>query len=94
MKRKEEDLEIGDLVFHLLYGRKWVGVILGCGITDNVTKSEFALVHIQPGSEYEDFFTRSITKHRITSNLGYVSQHWLRKLRKLDHRDRQKPDKG
>ena len=82
-KRVKEKLEVGDLVYHLLYGREWVGVVLSCDIADALSENSFALVHVQPGSEYEGFFTRSITKHRITHNLGYVSQHWLRRLKRV-----------
>mgnify|MGYP003138048405 CR=1 FL=1 len=78
------DLEVGDLVNHVLYGRAWVGVILGfteeiIGLNDR--RRTKALVQIQPGTEHEGFFKRSSKADRINENLGYVSVHWLFRVR-------------
>ena len=78
------DLEIGDLVNHILYGRTWVGMILGfreeiIGLNDK--RRIKALVQIQLGTEHENFFKRSSLSDRINENLGYVSVHWLFKVR-------------
>ena len=80
IRPSQRALNVGDLVYHLLYGRGWVGIILRFGSVDILTSNEITLVHLQPGSEYENFFKRSITKHRISDNVGYVSHHWLRRL--------------
>lgn len=74
------DLEVGDLVNHVLYGRSWVGIILGfteeiIGLNDR--RRTKALVQIQPGTEHEGFFKRSSKADRVNENLGYVSVHWL-----------------
>ena len=79
--RKKPNLDIGDLVYHLLYGRTWVAVILDFGAPLEVsTNNDITLVHLQPGSEYDGHFKQSYTKYRITDNSGYVSTHWLRPL--------------
>ncbi len=78
-----KDLAVGDLVTHALYGKEWIGMILG--FKDEGTppgpRTEKALVQIQPGTKYESFFRdRVSTKDRITENLGYVTTNWLFKL--------------
>jgi hypothetical protein len=78
------DLDIGDLVNHVLYGRAWVGVILEfteeiIGLNDR--RKTKALVQIQPGTEHEGFFRRASSADRINENLGYVSVHWLFKVK-------------
>ena len=82
-----EDLEIGDLVTHALYGRGWIGVIVEFKQeeTDAGSKrKKKALVQLQPGTEHENFFQRSLTCEKINDNLGYVSVHWLFKVRERD----------
>lgn len=79
-----EDLEIGDLVTHALYGRGWIGVIVEFkqveeGSSDK--RKRKALVQLQPGTEHENFFQRALTCERVNDNLGYVSVHWLFKVR-------------
>lgn len=81
------DLEIGDLVNHVLYGRSWVGVILGfreeiVGLNDR--RRTKAMVQVQPGTEHEGFFKRSSSADRLSENMGYVSVHWLFKV-KIEH---------
>lgn len=77
---REKDLKIGDLVTHVLYGKGWIGMIVDFREeiigTQNKRKIK-ALVQIQPGTEYEGFFKRSINRDKINDNLGYVSVHWL-----------------
>ena len=73
----------GDLVYHLLYGRSWNGLLLEV-IKDleslGPTKNEIGLVHMVPGTEYQHWFRQQLTRYRITSRKGYLSYHWLRKL--------------
>tara|TARA_R100001443_G_scaffold85909_1_gene92570 strand:- start:55 stop:231 length:177 start_codon:yes stop_codon:yes gene_type:complete len=38
------------------------------------------LVQMQPNTEYEFFFKKSLTRNRITDSMGYVSENWLYKL--------------
>ena len=83
----DRDLEVGDLVTHVLYGRGWLGVILGFReeiIGTQNKKKKKALVQIQPGSEFESFFKRSLTSDRVNPNLGYVSVHWLFKAKETN----------
>lgn len=89
MKKTRPDqqiLAIGDLVYHLLYGREWVAIILAFGSADIVTNNEITLVHLQPGTEHENFFKKTITKYRISDNVGYVSHHWLRLLKEISNK--------
>jgi hypothetical protein len=77
---REQDLKVGDLVTHVLYGRKWMGVIIDFREevvgTDDKRKIK-ALVQIQPGTKYDGFFERCLAVDRVNYNLGYVSVHWL-----------------
>ena len=86
--KKKRELIVGDLVYHLLYGREWVAIVLSFGVVDVLTQKDVTLVHIQPGSEYENFFKKTTIKHRITDNLGYVSHHWLRLLEETPNREK------
>lgn len=77
---REKELKIGDLVTHVLYGKGWIGVIVDFREevigTQNKRRVK-ALVQVQPGTEHEGFFKRSVNKDKINDNLGYVSIHWL-----------------
>ena len=79
-----KNLSIGDLVTHILYGSDWVGVILGFKRSEDPSRSprnEKALVQIQPGTKFEDFFrSKASKKDRINDSLGYVTTHWLFKF--------------
>lgn len=77
---KVKDLAVGDLVTHILYGKDWVGMILGfkSDDLDNNSRAEKALVQIQPGTKFENFFKNKMSeKDRINENLGYVTTNWL-----------------
>ena len=86
---RASNLRAGDLVTHVLYGKTWIGVIvsfkreLGHKSTSLKRKVK-ALVQIQPGTEFEGFFKRSSSDDRVNDNLGYVSVHWLFKLKESD----------
>tara|TARA_B100000287_G_scaffold333738_1_gene318907 strand:- start:337 stop:597 length:261 start_codon:yes stop_codon:yes gene_type:complete len=78
-----KELTVGDLVMHILYGKEWIGVILDFKDDENVKTrhNERALVQIQPGTKYEDFFEkRTLKKNKVNGNLGYVSTNWLFKI--------------
>jgi|TARA_Y100000289_G_C3928291_1_gene154839 hypothetical protein len=83
---RARELKIGDLVYHLLYGKTWVGVLLD--IIDvhqdkegSVLHKQVGLVKMQPGSKYEFFFKDMVSrKNRINDSLGMVSTNWLFKL--------------
>lgn len=84
-KSKIKDLVIGDLVTHVLYGKEWIGIILGFKPRDEKTnldsRSEKTLVQIQPGTKYEGFFKNRVAKKdSINPNLGYVTTNWLFKI--------------
>lgn len=76
-------LSVGDLVYHLLYGREWHGIILDIKEETSGLASprEIALVAMQPNTEYEFFFKTKVSKkYKICDNMGYVSINWLVKL--------------
>ena len=77
------DLQVGDLVTHVLYGPEWIGVIISI-LKEEATKSRMrALVQIQPGTKYDGFFDKNTSKqNKVNSNLGYVSINWLFKVEK------------
>lgn len=81
---KIKDLMIGDLVTHILYGKEWIGVILGFKEEEGkVSKrhAEKALVQIQPGTKFEGFFDKKVSDgNRVHANLGFISSSWLFKL--------------
>ncbi len=84
MNDGRKNLQIGDLVTHLLYGKGWIGMIINfreeiVGVNDR--RNLKALVQIQPGTEYDKFFKRSVVADRVNDNLGYVSVHWLFKIK-------------
>jgi len=73
-------LIVGDLVFHLLYGKDWRGILLGSkevkkGLT---SPCHLALIHMLPGTKYESYFKKNyLTKSAISDTLGYVSVKWV-----------------
>jgi hypothetical protein len=80
-------IKIGDLVYHLLHGKEWVGVLLEIVdvYKDDDSKAgkhrELGLVMMQPGTKYEMFFKNMVSKqNRLTDSLGLVSTNWLFKL--------------
>ena len=82
-KSQIKDLSVGDLVTHVLYGKEWVGVILGFKEASEVfgSKNEKALVQIQPGTKFEQFFKNKVSEsNRLNDNLGYVTTNWLFKI--------------
>ena len=83
-------LKVGDLVYHLLYGREWVGVLLDIiDVHTDHEKStrytELGLVKIQPGTPYQDFFKHMTSdKNRVSDSMGLVSTNWLFRLEEKD----------
>ena len=82
-----KELSVGDLVTHLLYGKEWIGVVLGFKDEENkkTLHSEKALVQVQPGTVHESFFKKGVSsRNKINDNLGYVSTNWLFKIEVKD----------
>jgi len=81
-KSKIKDLRVGDLVTHVLYGRDWIGVILAFKDHQNANpRSERALVQIQPGTKFENFFKTKVSeKERVNDSLGWITSNWLYKI--------------
>ena len=78
-----KDLSVGDLVTHVLYGKEWVGMILGLKDEEGSfgSRNEKALIQIQPGTKFEGFFKIKVAaKDRMNDNLGYVTTNWLFKM--------------
>lgn len=78
--KKDPTLKIGDLVYHVMYGEEWLGVVLTfADEPDALTGNSRAKVHMVPGTEYEKFFQKSWTRTDQTTQ-GWVSSKWLVKL--------------
>ena len=82
-KNFSNSLSVGDLVTHVLYGKTWIGMIISFKKEpgNNSKRNTKALVQIQPGTEFEGFFKRTSSTDRVNENLGYVSIHWLFKIK-------------
>lgn len=79
---REPNLQIGDLVYHLLYGREWVGIVLSLGEkrkSPNKDKKQ-ALVRMVPGTEFSNFFDSRSSVLKEDPNCGWVTNHWLVKF--------------
>ena len=91
----KEELFVGDLVTHVLYGKGWIGLIMSFRQEPNHRgnkRGKQALVQIQPGTEFDGFFKRCSAADRINDNLGYVSIHWLFKVKERNGNTR--PSRG
>ena len=87
------EIEVGDLVYHVLYGHEWVGIILDIievyDYNDNrsSTHREVALIQMQPGTEYEIFFKTMVSSsNKISDSMGLVSTNWLFRLQERKKR--------
>ena len=82
-KTKNRDLHVGDLVTHALYGKDWIGMVVGFEEDEDAKglSKKKALVQMQPGTKHDGFFEKkAVQRNRIHKNLGYVSIHWLFKI--------------
>jgi hypothetical protein len=75
---KKKKLVVGDLVYHLLYGRDWLAILLK--LIAESEESTLAIVHMVPGTRYERHFEKALTKYHINDSMGYITEHWLRKI--------------
>ena len=80
--KREQNLQVGDLVYHVLYGKDWLAMILSTiPYSGSIsTRSEKILVKMIPGTEYEDFFEKRPVVFRQGQRRGWVSEHWLIKI--------------
>ena len=84
--KKEDLIQIGDLVYHLIHGKEWVALVLNMDrVLENCINRrqlcrEYVLVHMQSGSRYEYFFKSSHPSVRVTDSSGLISCHWLRRM--------------
>jgi hypothetical protein len=77
--KRDITLEPGDTVYHILYGREWVGIVLEVERvkTGTVMKSRLkALVYMVPGTEYELYFEKAFSK-KEGHRRGWVTATWL-----------------
>jgi hypothetical protein len=76
--------EIGDLVYHILYGPMWLGVLLDIAEDNKYCKDGdvyiIGLVHMIPNTKHSGFFNKGLNRYMISDNMGYVSMRWLRSL--------------
>ena len=94
--QKCKNLQVGDLVTHILYGKEWIGMIISFSEdleTSRSLKKERALVQIQPGTKFDGFFSRTSGPGKINDNLGFVSVHWLFKVKEKNENLRPSRDK-
>ena len=82
MWEKDKNFDVGDLVYHLLYGREWVGIILEVNPIEKGLSSgrKMALIHMIPGSEYDDHFENAFSEKEMKGR-GWVATNWLIKLK-------------
>ena len=86
-----DDLEVGDLVTHVLYGRGWIGIIVDfkeSGMKSKDKTGRKALVQLQPGTEHANFFKRTFACEKINDSLGYVSVNWLFRVKENNGKSR------
>ena len=76
--KKHIVLAPGDTVYHVLYGRDWLGVVLEVEkATGSLLKNRFrALVYMVPGTRYELYFEKAFSK-RVGVRRGWVTANWL-----------------
>ena len=94
-KSRVKNLSTGDLVTHVLYGKQWVGVIIGFKDDEGSfgNRNEKALVQIHPGTKFEGFFRSKVSpKDMMNENLGYVTTNWLFKIEVKDENFRSTRD--
>ena len=79
------NIRVGDLVYHVLYGREWIGLVLALEksaiSSESTNHKNMALVRMLPGTKYENFFIKRMMKK--ANNMGYISANWLFKLEEL-----------
>ena len=82
LNKRERELIVGDLVYHILYGKDWVGLLLGVkkDLKGLDMDRDIGLIHLQPNRNHQEYFKNCLTRYRICDNMGYVSMHWLWKL--------------
>ena len=85
---KVRDVKVGDLVYHILYGKEWIGILLDIievyGYDERKRKNhrEMAVVKMLPNSMHEFFFQKMVSqKNKISDTCGLVSTNWLFKLK-------------
>ena len=87
-KSKIRELKVGDLVYHVLYGKVWIGILLDIvdiyGYNENEKNRnhrELAVVQMLPNTAHEFFFKKMVSKkNKISDTSGLVSTNWLFKL--------------
>ena len=66
--RKGQNIKVGDLVYHILYGTEWNGLVLKVEV-----ENERCMVHLVPGMKHENYFR----KKGNNSLCGWISSRWL-----------------
>lgn len=95
-RQKCKNLQVGDLVTHILYGQEWIGMIISFNEDPEASRllnKEKALVQIQPGTKFDGFFSRISSSDKINDNLGLVSVHWLFKVKEKNENSGPSRDK-
>ena len=81
MWERDKKLEIGDLVYHILYGKSWLGVVVDVAAPETglANGRSAALVHMVPGSEYCTHFEKAFSKP-VGPRQGWITTNWLIKF--------------
>lgn len=81
---KDPNLQVGDLVYHLLYGKEWIGIVMSIGEDGKVEKDKKrVLVRMVPGTEFSGFFGSRPSVLKVGPNSGWVTDYWLVKFNNL-----------
>ena len=71
----------GDMVYHVLYGKAFRAIVMESGPPQEaLADKEQTLIHMVPGTEYENYFDKQPKQRRISRYSGWVSTHWLIKV--------------
>lgn len=76
-------LKTGNLVNHILYGKEWLGIVVKLDHeVDVLLQDRKVLVHMLPGTKYEDFFGRKYRPLGSVNDVsGWIYHRWIRKIK-------------
>ena len=83
MIKESKNISEGDLVRHILYGKTWLALVLKVDRErDALSSDQNVLVHMIPGTDYDDYFVKPPVLKKVASPLsGWVMKKWLRKIK-------------
>ncbi len=79
--KRNRDLKKGDLVYHVLYGRDFRAIVIESEeIPEDARGKQRTMIHVVPGTRYQNYFDRVPSQNRVGKYCGWVSTHWLIKV--------------